>query len=72
MRTRVFFHFNKPESQKQGKVIWTLHWHGACIPVEKILCKVPCETKANKRQPYAVMRCWASTVDIQNGYAVIT
>jgi len=66
---RFFFHFNKPESLRQKKILWSVHWKNTCSIVEKITCQVACESKANKRQPYAVMRGFAHNVIIvtENG-----
>jgi len=68
---RFFFHFNKPESLRQKKVLWSVHWDRTCYIVDKIQCNVACESKSNKRQPYAVIRGWASNVTVENGVATI-
>lgn len=72
MSRRFFFHFNKPESLRQKKTLWSVHWKGACHITERIVCNVPCESKANKRQPYAVMRGFATNVTVEDGRVVIT
>lgn len=56
MRKRFFFHYNKPESKRQGKVIWSVHWNKTCYLVHHIRCYTYTESKINKRQPYAVIR----------------
>lgn len=71
MSRRFFFHFNKPESLRQKKTLWSVHWKGACYIVEHIQCNVPCESKTNKRQPYAVMRGFAADVVISESRATI-
>ena len=59
---RFFFHYNKPESKKQGVNVLTIHWSGACHLVNDIVCYAPTETHKQKRQPHCVVRGWASTV----------
>lgn len=61
---RFFFHFNKPESLRQKKTLWSIHWNNACYIVDKIECNSPCESKANKHQPYAVMRGFTNQVTL--------
>ena len=61
---RFFFHYNKPESKKQGRNVLTVHWKDRCIPVNAIKCDVPIETHDRKIQPYCVMRGWAKYVTI--------
>lgn len=53
---RFYFHFNKPQSKKLGKTIWSVHYAGKCHQVEKVHCLVNSETKANKHQPYAIVQ----------------
>jgi len=72
MSHRFYFHFNKPESLRQKKTLWSVHWKGSCYIAEQIVCKVSCESKANKRQPFAVMRGFANSVTVENGRVVIT
>ena len=50
----------------------SVHFRGKCMRVDNVDCKVPCETKWNKRQPQLVMRGWAKSVEIRDGTAVIT
>jgi len=47
---RVFFHFRKMDKHM------TIHIAGACYKVWDVECRVPIETKRNKRQPYLVMQ----------------
>jgi hypothetical protein len=63
-RYRFFFHYNKPESKRQGKTIWSVHWKNTCFLVDEIKCTRPCVSKNNKRQPYAVMQGWSKDVHI--------
>lgn len=61
---RFFFHYNKPASKQAKEVIWSVHFQNVCHLVKRVECKVPIETKVNKRQPYAVVRGWAKDVII--------
>ena len=49
----------------------SVHFDGKCFKVDNVDCKVPCETKWNKRQPNLVMRGFCNEVKINNGIAVI-
>ena len=53
---RFFYHFNK----KTKKM--TVHFKGQCLLCQNIVCRVPCNTKWNKRQPYLVMQGFAASV----------
>lgn len=55
---RFFYHFRKCDR------LMSVHFEGVCYPVSNVECRVPCETKWNKRQPYLVMRGWARSVRI--------
>lgn len=61
---RFFFHYNKPESRKQGRNVLTVHWQNACIPVNHIKVDVPIESHTQKQQPHCVMRGFANSVKI--------
>ena len=50
----------------------SVHFKGVCHVVDNIVCNVPCETKWNKRQPYLVMRGFASKVEFKDNVAYIT
>lgn len=67
-----FYHYNKPASKKAGKPIWSLHYWKACHLVEEIICNVPTATKANKRQPYGVVRGECSTIIFNDKQAYIS
>lgn len=71
MRRRFFFHFNKPLSKQRKKVMWSVHFKDECHFVEQIECRVPCESKARKTQPYAVMIGSAKDVLVKDGIATI-
>ena len=61
---RFFFHYNKPESVRQGRNVLTVHWKGTCHLVNSISCDVPTETHHQKRQPRCVIRGWATSISI--------
>jgi hypothetical protein len=61
---RFFFHYNKPESRKQGRNVLTVHWQNACIPVNHLKVNVPIESHKQKHQPQCVMRGFANSVEI--------
>lgn len=63
---RFFYHFFK------GKKKMSVHWKNACYVVKDIECKVPCETKWRKTQPYLVMQGFCSNLQITNDKAVIS
>lgn len=66
-----FFHFNKPASQREGKVQVSVHYKDTCHIVDNVECKVHCEGRISKRQPRFAMRGKAERVTIKNNIAVI-
>ena len=68
---RFWFHYNKPESKKQGKNILTIHWKDACHKVHAIKCEVPTESHNRKGQPRCIIRGWAKDIDFNNQTAFI-
>lgn len=62
---RFFFHYRKSD----GKM--TIHYKNQCIVVNEVVCKVPCETKRNKRQPRLVMRGYCKKVQVVNGVGIV-
>lgn len=71
-RYRFFYHYNKPLSKQLGKPMWSVHFKNECKMVEKINCFSPAESKANKRQPYAVMQGFTTAVMVDNKNKVAT
>lgn len=57
---RFYFHWVKQTDK------WSVHFKNECIHAEHLECNVPCEAKKNKRQPYRVMRGFASQVNVKN------
>ena len=62
---RFFYHYFK------GKKAMSIHFRDKCSVVDNIICKVPCETKWNERQPMLVMRGFCKNVIINDGVAII-
>lgn len=61
---RVFFHYNKPLSKKEGKHFWSVHFKKTCYTTEHIDCRIETESKINKIQPHVVMQGWAQDIDV--------
>lgn len=62
---RFFFHYRK---QTGGM---TVHFRGQCIPVHDVECRVKCETKRNKTQPYLVLQGYCRDVQVEEEKAII-
>ena len=70
-KPRVFwFHYNKPESRKQGRNVLTVHYAGQCHLVHDIACSVPVSTRHRKTQPHCVI-AGVGVVSVEGGKAVI-
>ena len=63
---RFWFHYNKPESKRQGRSVLTLHWDNTCHPIHHIKCDMPIESHNRKQQPHCVIRGWCNTVIFEN------
>jgi len=63
---RFFYHYLK------GKNKMSIHFNKVCHVVDNIVCKVPCETKRNERQPNLVMRGFAENLQINNGIGTLS
>lgn len=69
-KRRFWYHYNKPESKKQGRNVITVHWKDTCYPVNKVICNVSTESHDQKTQPYCIIRGWCEDVNfipIENG-----
>lgn len=42
----------------------TVHWQGACHPVESLDCRVPCQSHLRKRQPHVVLKGKATSLTV--------
>lgn len=62
---RFFYHYYKQKDKM------TIHFRNQCIIVDDIICRVPCETKKNKRQPKLIMRGFCSEVSVNKGVGLI-
>jgi hypothetical protein len=73
-RYRFFYHLNKPETKKLGKVVWSIHYRNQCILANHLDIRVPTESREQTtRQPYAKMVGNAAAVTVDsNGTAIIT
>lgn len=66
-----FFHYNKPASKSQKKVVLSLHFQKKCHLVSHVKCNIPLFTKHNKRQPFCVLKGNANKISIENNIAKI-
>lgn len=66
-RRRFFFHYNKQASRAAGEPRLTVHWKGRCHLVAKVDCRVPVESKNNKRQPLCVLQGWSARILFSTG-----
>ena len=65
-RYRFFYHYRRCDKQM------SVHFRGQCLPCKNVDCKVSCETHYNKRQPFLVMRGWATKIARKGDTIVIT
>ena len=73
MKTYSFwFHYNKPQSRKNGKPILTVHYKGQCIFVEDLIINVPTHLRIRKQQPHAVISGKCSSFIVVNNKGVIS
>lgn len=66
-----YFHFNKPATQRAGKVQVSLHYKDTCHVIDNIDCRVPVRGRIRKTQPRFVMAGKAKSVRFEDGVAVI-
>jgi hypothetical protein len=60
---RFFFHYNKPESKKQGRNVMTLHWEDTCIMVNGVETHgADIQSHKQNRQPHCIIRGFATKV----------
>ena len=65
LKRRFFYHYRKCDGQM------SVHFKNQCIPCWDVDCRVPCETKRNKRQPYLVMQGYATKITKRGGTVTI-
>lgn len=66
-----WFHYNKPESRKQGRNVLTVHYDGKCHLVHDLDIRVPIKTRHRKMQPRCVL-VGRGVLRIEDGVATIT
>lgn len=66
-----YFHYNKPASQRAGKVQLSLHYKGVCYLVDNISCYVSTAGRVRSSSPRFVMSGKASEIRFRNGIAEI-
>ena len=66
-----FFHYNKPLTQRKGRVTLSVHHDGVCHFVNNIDCRVQTVGRVRKRQPFFVMTGKCKSLIIKNGVAVL-
>ncbi len=66
-----FFHYNKPLTQRTGKVVMTLHYNGACHYVNYLVCRCRTYSRTRKHSPRFVMAGRAREIIIRAGTALI-
>lgn len=62
---RFFYHYFKAKDKM------SVHFDSACCVVDRVVCKVPCESHRQKRQPRLIMRGFAKYVTVADGVATI-
>ena len=64
MKTKRFwYHYNKPESKRQGRNVLTLHYEGKCHLIHSLESHAATETHDRKAQPRCVIRGWSEGVE---------
>jgi len=49
----------------------SVHFKKQCIPCSDVICKVTCETKRNKIQPFLVLQGFASSIRYEGDKVII-
>lgn len=71
-KKKVFwFHYNKPQTQRTGKVKISLHFDKKCHIVDSLKILVPTVSKIKKTQPLFVMSGYSNNIKITNNNATI-
>jgi hypothetical protein len=66
-----FFHYNRPASIKNGKLVVSLHFSGKCHLVDNVVCDVPTKGRSRKTQPRFVVAGKAESITIRDNIAFI-
>jgi hypothetical protein len=64
-KKRFWYHYNKPESKRQGRNVLTLHWRDKCHLIHSLECHAPTESHDRKAQPRCVIRGWSRGITIE-------
>jgi hypothetical protein len=64
---RFFYHYNKPASQRSGKVQVSVHVGDKCHIVDNVVCEVATKGRIRKTQPRFVMAGTCVSWEIVDG-----
>jgi hypothetical protein len=67
-----FFHYNKPQTQRDGRVRMSVHVANTCYYTDAVRCDVTCQSKENKTQPRLVMKGSCNKLVIEDGLIIIS
>ena len=62
---RFFYHYRRSDKKM------SVHFKKQCLSCEDVVCKVSCETKRNKIQPYLVLQGFATNVRYEGNKIII-
>lgn len=62
---RFFYHYHRHKDKM------TFHFKKQCVVIDDVICKVPCETKWNKTQPYLIMRGFCKSFKLEDNKVII-
>lgn len=62
---RFYYHYYKQYNEM------SVHFRDKCLRTKNVVCKVPCETHWNKRQPNLIMRGYAIEIIEKDGSIII-
>lgn len=71
-KIKFFYHYNKPQTQRNGYPTISIHFNNACHFVKGISVEVPTLSKINNGQPRFVMVGSANKIKIKKSIAYIT
>lgn len=60
-----WYHFNKVAWRQRGTISWTIHWQGVCHIVDSITCNVATQSCNRTKQPVAVIKGKAKSLEIK-------
>lgn len=66
-----WFHYNKPQTQREGSPRITVHYKNTCHVVANVICMVPVRGRTRKTQPRWVMAGKANRISFVDGIAKI-